>query len=248
MNVSCRLAVALARPLVGALTLVGAAVSPASADLVFLTSGRSLSVKAVREEGTSVVLALRNGGEIVCDRSAIARVEADEVPHPEPSAEVVAPSPIAAASAVTPAPRVEVPAQYRALIDSLAGAHGVDVGLVHAVIAVESAYQPRARSRKGAKGLMQLMPATARQYGVGNAYSPSANLEAGIMHLRSLLDRFEVSLALAAYNAGEATVRRFGGMPPYRETREYVARVLELAGSVRAPAVAVTVSRAAARE
>jgi soluble lytic murein transglycosylase-like protein len=81
---------------------------------------------------------------------------------------------------------------------------------------------------------MQLMPETARQYGVRNAYVPAANLEAGIKHLRSLLDRFDVSLALAAYNAGEAAVRRFGGIPPYRETRDYVSRVLALAGPLAA--------------
>jgi soluble lytic murein transglycosylase-like protein len=82
---------------------------------------------------------------------------------------------------------------------------------------------------KGARGLMQLMPDTARQYGVGNSYNPTANLDAGIKHLRSLLDRFDLKLAIAAYNAGEAAVQRFGGIPPYRETRDYVTRVLGLA-------------------
>jgi soluble lytic murein transglycosylase-like protein len=77
-------------------------------------------------------------------------------------------------------------------------------------------------------GLMQLMPATARQYSVRNPYDPKANLEAGIRHLASLLGRFEVTVALAAYNAGEGAVKRFGGVPPYRETREYVQRILAL--------------------
>ena len=81
------------------------------------------------------------------------------------------------------------------IITALADAHGVDARLVHAVIAVESAYQPRARSRKGARGLMQLMPATARQYGVRNAYRPAANLDAGVRHLKTLLDRFDVRMA-----------------------------------------------------
>jgi soluble lytic murein transglycosylase-like protein len=75
-------------------------------------------------------------------------------------------------------------------------------------------------------GLMQLMPATARQYSVTDPYEPAANLEAGIRHLRSLLDRYDIRLALAAYNAGEATVQRHGGLPPYPETRAYVDRVL----------------------
>jgi soluble lytic murein transglycosylase-like protein len=75
-------------------------------------------------------------------------------------------------------------------------------------------------------GLMQLMPATARQFAVADPYEASSNIEGGIRYLRSLLDRFELPLALAAYNAGEAAVRRFGGIPPYHETREYVERVL----------------------
>jgi hypothetical protein len=225
--------------------LAGTAV-PASAELVFLKTGRSLSVKAVRYDGDAAMLALRTGGEIVCSRTAIDRVEPDEVAWPEPPPPVAdAPGAEAAAGAAAapPArrrPAVDVPAEYRTLIGSLARAHGVDPSLVHAVVAVESAWQPRARSAKGARGLMQLMPATARQYGVRNAYAPAANLSAGIRHLRSLLDRFEVSLALAAYNAGEAAVRRFGGIPPYRETREYVSRVLDLAGLTAAAPTAST--------
>jgi soluble lytic murein transglycosylase-like protein len=79
-------------------------------------------------------------------------------------------------------------------------------------------------------GLMQLMPETARQYAVADPYDPASNIEAGIKHLKGLLQRFPtVALALAAYNAGEATVQRFGGIPPYRETRDYVTRILQLA-------------------
>ena len=79
-------------------------------------------------------------------------------------------------------------------------------------------------------GLMQLMPATARQYAVRNPYDPAANIEAGIKHLKSLLARFPPALALAAYNAGDAAVERFGGIPPYAETRSYVSRILRLVG------------------
>jgi soluble lytic murein transglycosylase-like protein len=79
-------------------------------------------------------------------------------------------------------------------------------------------------------GLMQLMPLTARQYAVANPYDPAANIEAGIKHLKALLQRFPRPLALAAYNAGEAAVLRFGGIPPYAETRNYVSRILKLVG------------------
>jgi len=106
--------------------------------------------------------------------------------------------------------------------------YGVDPLLVRAVIRVESAGDPRAVSRKGAAGLMQLMPATAARYGVADRFDPAQNVEAGTRHLRELLDFFnqDLVLALAAYNAGEDAVLRYGRtVPPYAETRRYVARV-----------------------
>lgn len=118
---------------------------------------------------------------------------------------------------------------YTDTIDKVSARVGVDPRLVRAVIQVESAYQPDARSPKGAMGLMQLMPETARQYALANAYDPVANIEAGVRHLKSLLTRLPVHLALAAYNAGEAAVERFSGIPPFRETQDYVARVLQVA-------------------
>jgi len=120
---------------------------------------------------------------------------------------------------------------YGEIITSMAETHGVDPMLVRALIRVESADQPTARSHKGAMGLMQLMPSTARLYKVRNPYDPKANIAAGVKHLKSLLDRFStVDLALAAYNAGEGAVKKFNGIPPYRETRDYVSRILALAG------------------
>jgi soluble lytic murein transglycosylase-like protein len=167
---------------------------------------------------------LRSGGEIVCDASTVARIAPDEVPYPEPEAEA---PPTAQTAAI---PDVTVP--YGAIIDKFAAEQGVDAKLVRALVQVESAYQPRARSPKGAMGLMQLMPATARQYGVADPYDPTSNIEAGIKHLKSLLQRFpkSIALALAAYNAGEAAVLRFNAIPPYAETRNYVSRILSLAG------------------
>ena len=116
-------------------------------------------------------------------------------------------------------------------IDRHAADQSVDPKLVRAVIQVESNYQTRARSPKGAMGLMQLMPSTARVYRVRNPFDPRTNIEAGIKHLKSLIDRFgRVELGLAAYNAGEGAVTKFNGIPPYRETRNYVSRILALAG------------------
>lgn len=116
------------------------------------------------------------------------------------------------------------------LIRSAASRHGVDQRLVEAVIQVESAGDPGAISPKGAQGLMQLMPERAALLGVRNAFDPAQNINGGVRHLRDLLDRFagDVTLALAAYNAGEAAVRSHGGVPPYAETREYVRRIRAL--------------------
>lgn len=114
------------------------------------------------------------------------------------------------------------------LIEERAAAHGVRAELVRAVIQVESAYNPRARSIKGAMGLMQLMPGTAADLGVTNPYDPEQNIRGGVAYLRSLIDRFNGSeeLALAAYNAGPGAVRKYGYViPPYRETRDYVRKV-----------------------
>ena len=198
-----------------------AACAPASAEIVLFSQGRSLSVAGHRFEGDSIVLILRGGGEAACDRGLIAGITPDEVPYPDPPSD---PADVASA------PASGTGQQYAGIIERVSAQQGVDARLVKAVIQVESGYQPQARSPKGAMGLMQLMPQTARQYAVRNPFDPAANIEAGIKHLRSLLDRFELPLALAAYNAGQAAVQRFGGVPPYAETRDYVFRVLSLVG------------------
>jgi soluble lytic murein transglycosylase-like protein len=115
------------------------------------------------------------------------------------------------------------------LIHEAARRNGVDTALVKAVIRAESDFVPHAVSPKGALGLMQLMPATARMHNVWRVFEPQQNVEGGVRHLRYLLDRYggNVRLALAAYNAGEAAVDRAGGVPPYPETWQYLARVLE---------------------
>ncbi|HEY3381430.1 MAG TPA: lytic transglycosylase domain-containing protein [Vicinamibacterales bacterium] len=194
-----------------------------AAELVFLSSGRTLSVRSHRLDGPSIVLTLRTGGEITCESALVERIAPDEVPYPAPETTV----PALGTEALLPVPYAEV-------IDRAAAREGIDPRLVRAVIQVESAYQPRARSRKGAMGLMQLMPDTAQRYAVENPYDPGANIEAGTKHLKTLLARFDLSLALAAYNAGEAAVERFRGIPPYPETQNYVRQVLGLLGRLPA--------------
>ena len=201
----------------------------AQAEIVFLTSGRSVSVKGHRVDGDRIILTLRTGGEVTCDRSLIDKILPDEVPYPSRSwrSRRTRPAkhrlrrrgrscrrrPTARSSRRCPRRTASIPLLVRALIQ------------------VESNYQTRARSPKGAMGLMQLMPSTARVYRVRNPFDPRTNIEAGIKHLKSLIDRFgRVELGLAAYNAGEGAVTKFNGIPPYRETRNYVSRILSLAG------------------
>ncbi|WP_334110851.1 lytic transglycosylase domain-containing protein [Thermodesulfitimonas autotrophica] len=118
------------------------------------------------------------------------------------------------------------------LFAAAAARFGVRAELLRAVARVESGFNPRAVSRAGAQGIMQLMPDTTRALGVRDPFNPAENIFAGAAYLRSLLDRFggDEALALAAYNAGPGAVARYGGIPPYAETRAYVAKVLQLSG------------------
>ena len=119
-----------------------------------------------------------------------------------------------------------------AAIDKAASHHGVDANLVRALVKVESNFNPKAVSPKGAMGLMQLMPATARSLSVKDPFDPQQNVDAGVRHLRQLLNNYggDVKLSLAAYNAGAGAVKRNRGIPPYTETRNYVRRITELYG------------------
>jgi hypothetical protein len=128
-------------------------------------------------------------------------------------------------------------APYAREIREAAERHGVEEGLIRAVIRVESGFNSRAVSPKGARGLMQLMPGTASMLGVRDSFDPRQNIDGGVRHLRGLIDRFgsDLKLALAAYNAGEQAVMNHGGVPPYRETRDYVTRILGLFAPVPSP-------------
>lgn len=127
------------------------------------------------------------------------------------------------------------PDAYRAQITAAAAQHGVDEAIVRAIIHAESAFNPNALSRVGAQGLMQLMPATGRRFGVTNAFDPDQNIQGGVKYLAWLLKRFkgDLTLAAAGYNAGEGAVDKYKGVPPYSETQRYVERVNILADRYR---------------
>lgn len=128
---------------------------------------------------------------------------------------------------------------YRSEIASAASRFGVEESIVRAIIHAESSYNPNALSRVGAQGLMQLMPATARRFGVDNAFDPAQNIRGGVQYLAFLLKRFngDVRLAAAGYNAGEGAVDKYRGVPPYSETQRYVQRVALLADRYRSTPV-----------
>lgn len=128
---------------------------------------------------------------------------------------------------------------YEELIRLASGRHNVDADLIRAVIKAESDFNSSARSHKGAMGLMQLMPETARLHNVADAYDPGDNVEGGVRHLKMLLERYQgdLELSLAAYNAGSGAVEKHGGIPPFAETREYIRRVLRFYDSYRGGAL-----------
>jgi soluble lytic murein transglycosylase-like protein len=146
----------------------------------------------------------------------------------DPLAKTYSVAPAGGATFRTTLPLSRRAAQYESLIEEHASLNDVNPDLVRAVIQAESAFDPRARSVKGAMGLMQLMPATASELGVDDPYNPAQNIRGGVKYLKQLLDAYDgrVELALAAYNAGPGAVKKYGGtVPPYRETQDYVARI-----------------------
>jgi len=201
--------------------------SLASARLAVFVDGRVLKVDDAYLSGERIVLLLADGGRLEVPAVRIDRVIADEVedagvfPDDRGSLEVCHPD--RTGDGVSPT------LPFAAEIERAARSAGLSPRLLAAVVEAESAFNPRAVSRVGARGLTQLMPAAAADHGVTDPFDPAENLRGGAAHLRRLLDRFEsLPLALAAYNAGAATVERSGGIPPYRETRHYVRRVLHL--------------------
>jgi len=225
------------------------------AESAILRDGRSIEVSGYRMSDDRIVLRLASGGEMsmpALDVLEIRRQPKEEAPVPATAASVAqptaAPTSGVAGSAPAAAPSVAVgpdtttapsepllpvggvfdPNALHEMAGKIARRHGVDEALVHAVIQVESRYDPFAVSPRGAMGLMQLMPRTAERFDVANAFDPVQNVDGGVRYLKELLARYsgQVRLALAAYNAGEEAVERHGGIPPYRETVDYVKRVL----------------------
>jgi soluble lytic murein transglycosylase-like protein len=209
-----------------ALLALLAGVSPGRADLVILVDGSVMKVDAYAADGEEAQLVFPSGGRLRLPLLRVDRVVDDEVlPEPEPP---IAPVPAAFAIRWSDG-LVPPPTAYGELIFETARRHALNPGLVAAVIRAESAFDPRAVSHKGARGLMQLMPSTGQRFGLrpSELFDPAKNLDAGVRYLRFLADRFEDDLPriLAGYNAGEGSVERYDGVPPYRETRGYVSRI-----------------------
>lgn len=185
-------------------------VLPARADYAVLRSGQRLHITGHERLGEQVKLHL-HGGFAVIPASELLRIEPEDFLLLSP-----------------PTPNTVPAIPFGELIVEAALRNGLDPALVASVIAVESRFDPRAVSRKNAQGLMQLLPGTAARLGVRDPFNPQENVAAGTRYLAELLERFsgDLRLALAAYNAGPERVEQFRGIPPFRETQDYVERVL----------------------
>jgi soluble lytic murein transglycosylase-like protein len=217
---------------VAIVALVFAAVAPAArADYAVLRSGQRLHITGYEVRGDTVRLQIQ-GGIVEIPASELVRVEPEEV-----------------FATATPLRAPEVP--YAAEIRAAAQKYTMDEDLIVAVIAAESNFNPRAVSLRNARGLMQLLPETALRLGVKNIFDAAENIDAGTHYLKQLLARYhnDLSLTLAAYNAGPERVEQFGGVPPYNETRSYIRRVNKglQARKSRATAMQAAINKSASK-
>jgi soluble lytic murein transglycosylase-like protein len=194
-------------PILAALTALSAAPA-ARADYAVLRSGARLHIRSYQQTGDRIRLTVAGG---------VVEVAASDIVSIEPEEEFTA----------NPSSSSKVSGPYAKLIRTAAAKHGVDGALIQHVIAAESNFNSHAVSRKDAFGLMQLLPETAARYSVADIFDPAQNIDAGTRYLKALLDQYggNLPLALAAYNAGPEAVERYGGIPPFPETQNYVKRI-----------------------
>ncbi|HYI10298.1 MAG TPA: lytic transglycosylase domain-containing protein [Thermoanaerobaculia bacterium] len=206
---------------------------PASASIALFSDGRNMKIEAYAVEEETIHLTMEGGGKLSLPLGRIERIVDDEVVPVEVIAEVK--KIVEEEGGVFPKrswrysdhSRPLFKSSYNDIIIEAARRFDVDAALVSAVIKAESDYDSRTVSHKGARGLMQLMPATARRFGVTNSFDPSENIHGGTRYLRWLLNKFEGNAdhAVAAYNAGEGNVWKYNGVPPFRETVNYINRI-----------------------
>lgn len=215
------------QPAIAALLVCCACAAAHATQVVLFSDGRSMTVEAVERRDGMVVLTLEGGGSIAVPLHRVVNWSELGLREAEPATK-----------------RRGGDAAWRLKAGSFADAiaqaalrHDVDPVLLTAMAEVESAFDAGAVSHKGARGLLQLMPETAERFGVGDAFDARQNVDGGARYLKWLLERYEgrTELALAGYNAGEAAVDRYQGIPPYPETRAYVARVLESVDRMSVP-------------
>jgi Transglycosylase SLT domain len=208
------------------------AATTASASIAVFTDGRNMKIDAYAVDAETIHLTLQGGGKMSLPLLRVERIVDDEIVTPEVVEEV---KKIVEEGGVFPRrswtfseeSRPLWDSKYNEIIIDAARHHDVDAALVSAVIKAESDYNPKVVSHKGARGLMQLMPATAKRFGVTDSFDPKQNIYAGTKYLRWLLKKFDgnADLAVAAYNAGEGNVWKYDGVPPFRETVNYINRI-----------------------
>jgi hypothetical protein len=200
------------RPIVFALAIAAICVisPPARADYAVLTTGVRMHISGYETSGTTVRLHVE-GGTVDVPAESIVRFEPEEI----------------FAAVGTPVSAAELTVPYSQFISAAAKKYDLDPQLLARVVQAESNFNPRAVSRRNAQGLMQLLPSTSSGLSVRNPFDPAQSIDAGARYLRQLLDKFsgDVELALAAYNAGPDRVTQYHGVPPYRETRNYVRKI-----------------------